>query len=215
MSSSTPASCADGSASTPSRSAARATASASMRSDLPRSRPRAPRVGHQLGRDAHDPLAAADQKPLQGARRRAGSPPAPTPARRRARAPSRAARETRCRRPGPSCSPSSSPVAAATAAIVCERLCVSAPSTIIRLVLLFTSTDSWTPGGHGLLEGAATLLICAGTRRQALGHVLSVDGFGAGGGAWARLAVRVVCARAPSLISVRGPAVRQGRRHDG
>jgi hypothetical protein len=35
------------------------------------------------------------------------------------------------------------------------------------------------------------------------------------GGAWARLAVRVVCARAPSLISVRGPAVRQGRRHDG
>jgi hypothetical protein len=34
------------------------------------------------------------------------------------------------------CSPSSSPVAAATAAIVCERLWVSAPSTIIDLVHL-------------------------------------------------------------------------------
>jgi hypothetical protein len=35
-------------------------------------------------------------------------------------------------------SPFSSPVVAASAAIVCERLCMSAPSTIIRLVLLFT-----------------------------------------------------------------------------
>src|ERR671911_1815858 len=46
-------------------------------------------------------------------------------------------------------SPRSSPVPATTAAIVCERLCVSAPSTIIRPVLLFR--PSWTPGGHGLL----------------------------------------------------------------
>ena len=32
------------------------------------------------------------------------------------------------------CSPTNSPVAAETAAIVCERLCVSAPSTIIDFV---------------------------------------------------------------------------------
>src|SRR4051794_7363804 len=35
-------------------------------------------------------------------------------------------------------SPFSSPVVAAIAAVLCERLCMSAPSTIIRLVLLFT-----------------------------------------------------------------------------
>jgi hypothetical protein len=34
-------------------------------------------------------------------------------------------------------------------------LCMSAPSTIIATVLLI-STDSWTLGGQGLLEGAAT-----------------------------------------------------------
>ncbi len=48
------------------------------------------------------------------------------------------------------CSPSSSPVGAATAATVCERLWVSAPSTIIALVLLHRQRR--TPGGHGLLE---------------------------------------------------------------
>ena len=47
-------------------------------------------------------------------------------------------------------SPTSSPVAAATAAIVCERLWVSAPSTIIDLVHPFIATW-WTSGGHGLL----------------------------------------------------------------
>jgi hypothetical protein len=54
-------------------------------------------------------------------------------------------------------SPSASPVLAAIAATVCDRLCMSAPSTIMAAVLLI-STDSWTLGGQGLLEGAATLL---------------------------------------------------------
>ena len=48
------------------------------------------------------------------------------------------------------CSPSSSPDVADTAAIVCERLWVSAPSTIIDLVHLHLDSGS-TPGGHGLL----------------------------------------------------------------
>jgi hypothetical protein len=54
-------------------------------------------------------------------------------------------------------------VPAATAATVCERLCVSAPSTIIiDVVLLFVLFEvdtrrTWLAGG------AATLLICAGT----------------------------------------------------
>src|SRR3954451_21063670 len=47
-------------------------------------------------------------------------------------------------------SPSSSPVVALTPAIVCERLCVSAPSTIMTLVLLCDCR--WTAGGHGLLR---------------------------------------------------------------
>ena len=63
-----PVQCAAGSASRPSRSAARATATASMLSDFPRSRARRRDVGHQLGRDAQDALAASDQKPLKGAR---------------------------------------------------------------------------------------------------------------------------------------------------
>jgi hypothetical protein len=71
----------------------------------------------------------------------AGSPPTPRPARCRARAPRRQARRSLA----PTwavCSPISSPVAAETAAIVCERLWVSAPSTIIDLVHL-------TPGVSG------------------------------------------------------------------
>src|SRR3954451_23921993 len=47
-------------------------------------------------------------------------------------------------------SPSSSPVVALTPAIVCERLWVSAPSTIMTLVLLCDCR--WTAGGHGLLR---------------------------------------------------------------
>jgi hypothetical protein len=35
------------------------------------------------------------------------------------------------------------------------------------------------------------------------------------GGACGRFAVLIVCARMPSLISVHGPVVRRGRRHDG
>jgi hypothetical protein len=40
---------------------------------------------------------------------------------------------------------------------VCERLCMSAPSTIMAFVP-FLETQKWTPGGHGLLGGGATLL---------------------------------------------------------
>ena len=83
----------------------------------PRARPRARRsdrtcrargssagvAGHQPRRDAHDALAARDQEPLQARPRRAGSPPAPTPARRRGRAPRSPAPRTRGRRPRPSC----------------------------------------------------------------------------------------------------------------
>ena len=141
----------------PSRSAARATATASMLSDLPRSRParRASAISLVGTRNTRSPRR--DQKPLERARRRAGSPPAPRPARRRARAPRPAAPRTRARRPATVFSPSSSPVAAATAAIVCERLWVSAPSTIIDLVHLFTSTEVDTRRTR-LAGGAATLL---------------------------------------------------------
>ena len=49
------------------------------------------------------------------------------------------------------------------------------------------------------------LLICAGTLRQALGLGLGGWDRVVFGGAWGRLAVRVVCARAPGLISVHDP----------
>src|SRR5215218_8180698 len=48
------------------------------------------------------------------------------------------------------CSPSSSPDVTETAAIVCDRLWVSAPSTIIDLVHLHFDQGGH-PGGHRLL----------------------------------------------------------------
>ena len=51
-----------------SRSAARATASASIGSDLPKLREPLARAGHQLWRDAHDAFAVLDQKTLQRSR---------------------------------------------------------------------------------------------------------------------------------------------------
>src|SRR5215207_9621219 len=48
------------------------------------------------------------------------------------------------------CSPSCSPEVDETAAIVCDRLWVSAPSTIIGLRPP-PLRPGWTPGGHGLL----------------------------------------------------------------
>ena len=141
----------------PRRSAARATATASMRSDLPRSRPSAASPAISRVGTRNDALAARDQEPLQASPRRAGSPPAPTPARRRGRAPRPPAPRTRGRRPRPSCSPSSSPVAASTAATVCERLWVSAPSTIMTLV--HVPSDSELDARRTRLAwGAATLL---------------------------------------------------------
>ena len=56
----------------PSLSAARATLNASIESDLPRSRDERRAPAMCFGRDAHDPLAAGDQEPLE----RAGHVPA-------------------------------------------------------------------------------------------------------------------------------------------
>ena len=94
------------------------------------------RAGHQPGRDPDDALAAGDQEPLEGARDVPAVLQRPDPLAAEAARPHPAARRSRARRPATVFSPSSSPVAAATAAIVCERLCMSAPSTIIALVLL-------------------------------------------------------------------------------
>ena len=140
----------------PSRSAARATASASMRSDLPRSRPARRASSHQLRRDPDDPLAAGHQN-------RSNEPDTcrqsstPRPARRRATAPSPAARGNPSSPTWTVFSPRSSPVAAAIAATVCDP-CACPPRTRSSARPPVSSTDSWTLGGHGLLEGAATLL---------------------------------------------------------
>ncbi len=150
-SSSGPASCAVGRFSMPSRSAARATASASIRSDLPRSRLAAPRVGHQLRRDANDALAAADQKPLE----RAGDVPAvlqrPDSIARRDRAPIGAAR--------------ANPRAPTADRLLAEHLAGRRGDRGDRVRALvhvrtehdhpprpFSSRLKWTPGGHGLLR---------------------------------------------------------------
>jgi hypothetical protein len=111
--------------------------------------PRPPRPrAHRCGRTcrAHTRRSASRpstrSRPRPRARRRAprtapsrprhgGSPPAPTPARRPASAPTPAPLP-KPRSPTPTVlSPSSPPVPAPTAAIVCEPFCASAPSTII------------------------------------------------------------------------------------
>ena len=105
--------------------------SASMLSDLPRPRARAARLGHQLASPRARRARRARSETARTSPRHAGSPRAPTPARRRA---PRAQRTSAAKPLAPTwtvCSPSNSPVAATTAAIVCERLWVSAPSTII------------------------------------------------------------------------------------
>ena len=89
-------------------------------------------------------------------------------------------------------SPTNSPVAAPTPAIVCERLWVSAPSTIMALVL---SDRGSTAGGHGLLGALPRSLSVRGARVNCWAVATGV------GGACARVVIRVVCARAPSLIS--------------
>ena len=84
---------------------------------------------------AHHALAALDQKPLERARDVPAVLQRPHPLAAEAARPDQQRGEPLA----PTwtvCSPSSSPVAAATAAIVCERLWVSAPSTIIDLVHL-------------------------------------------------------------------------------
>jgi len=48
-------------------------------------------------------------------------------------------------------SPSTWPVAVSTAAMVCERLCASAPSTIMIAVHVLSNSDAGQPGGQGLL----------------------------------------------------------------
>jgi hypothetical protein len=95
----------------------------------------ATRVGRQRGRDAHHALATRDQEPLQRARDVPAALQRPDPL--AAQAPRPAAQAANPLAPTLTvCSPSTSPVVAATATIVCERLCASAPSTIMSLVHL-------------------------------------------------------------------------------
>ena len=157
MSSSTPASCADGSASMPSRSAARATASASMRSDLPRSRParRASLISFVATRTTRSPLASRNRSKEPDTCRQSSKRPDPLAA--------EAARPVQQReKPGiadldrllaaaPRRSPRRSPRRCVTA-------CACPPRARSSAAVLLFSTDSWTLGGQGLLEGAATLL---------------------------------------------------------
>ena len=122
---------------------------ASMRStcrDRGRRGARRPSAASRPERRArHGRAGTAQMRPRHG-----GSPPAPRPARR----PARAAQSSAAANPrSPTsivCSPNSSPVLAPTAAMVCERLCMSAPSTIMTWSP-FTSTESGRPADMACL----------------------------------------------------------------
>jgi len=170
----------------------RATLTASMPSDLPRAREllrvsairlvgmRSTRSPRSIKNRSTDPdtcrqSSSAQTRSSPSSRAHDNSPPNP-------------ARPTWTVR-----SPTNSPVAAPTPAIVCERLWVSAPSTIMALVLL--SDRGSTAGGHGLLGALPRSLSVRGARVNCWAVATGV------GGASARVVIRVVCARAPSLIS--------------
>jgi len=126
-----------------------------MRSDFPRSRPArlAPAISFVATRTTRSPRASRNRsKAPETCRQSSSAQTRSLPSER----PQSSAAPKPLAPTSTVLSPSSSPVPAATAAIVCELLCMSAPSTIIRVV---PSSDlKRTPGGHGLLEGDATLL---------------------------------------------------------
>ena len=131
MSSSTPASSATGRRSTPSRSAARATATRVDAVGLAAIAAAAALAGHQPGRDPDDALAADEQEPLERARDVPAVLDRPHPLVAQAARPLQRRGKAARRRPRPSARRAARRCAAATAAIVCERLCMSAPSTIM------------------------------------------------------------------------------------
>jgi hypothetical protein len=154
-SNSRPASAAVGKVSIPTPSAARATEIASMRSDLPRSRleRRVPAIKRVDTRTTRSPRPIRKRSSAPDTCRQSSSahtrgPPRPRPHTSRAANP---------RAPTPTVlSPSTWPVASSTAAIVCERLWVSAPSTI--MALSSRSHRQLDARRTGLAGGAATLL---------------------------------------------------------
>ena len=88
---------------------------------------RPPSTAPQRGPPArHGRAKTAQTRP-----RRAGNPQAPRPARHPGRAPIPARRQSRALQPRRSAHRQARRCAAATAAIVCDRLCMSAPSTIM------------------------------------------------------------------------------------
>ena len=111
---------------------------------------RAPGVGHQPRRHPNHPLAARDQKPLERARTRAGSPPAPTPDQGRDRAPTAARHRTRERRPRRSSHRASRP-SPPRRRRACASSCACPHRARSSACVPFSSRLKWTAGGHGLL----------------------------------------------------------------
>ena len=114
---------------------------------LARARARSARAGHQLRRDANDALAAREQEPLQRARDVPAVLKRPDPLAADAARPAQQLTERARRRARPSRRRARRPVAASTAATVCERLWVSAPITIISTVPSWDAINR-IPGGH-------------------------------------------------------------------
>ena len=116
-----------------------------MASDLPRSRAELARAGHQLRRHPHNPLATREQKALQ----RPGHVPAvldrPHPLARPRRGPIATDPRTTAAWPSPCARPARDRSPRRPRATVCERLCVSAPITIIRTVPSLGSPINGSP----------------------------------------------------------------------
>ena len=135
---------------------------------------RAPSARHVLRRDAHHPLPAREQEPLE----RAGDVPAvldrPHPLAVERSRPHEQLAEASVRA-GAVSSPRAAAVSASTAAQVWVFLCVSVPITIMCTVPSINRADEADSGGHVSLGANAKLLSGhAGGPRAAAGDITSV-----------------------------------------
>ena len=151
MSSSGPASSAVGNVSMPSASAARATASASMRSDLPRSRldRRELAISRVGTRTTRSPRAIRNRSNEPETCRQSSS--AQTRSTPRAARPLQHLSQTRAHRPRPSCRRASRP-SPRRRRRSCASSCACPHRARSSAAVPFFSRLKWTAGGHGLLR---------------------------------------------------------------
>jgi hypothetical protein len=163
----------------------------------------APSRGRQRAVHSQHPLAVLDQKPLQRARHVPAVLQRPHPFRAEAARRSQQCRWSPSRRTGPSARPAARRSTHTRRRRV--RPLVGVRTEHQRQLCPPPPRTSWTPADTACWGRCHAPYLCRDRASSAASAIIGCNGLTGPGGACARLAVRVVCARAPSLISVRDP----------